>query len=38
MQDGAGGHLVLLELAALGVEDDDLAVAGEHDLLAVVVA
>ena len=37
-QVGAGGHLVLLQFAALGVEDEDLAVAGEHDLLAGVVA
>ena len=37
-QVGAGGDFVLLQLAALGVEDEDFAVAGEHDLLAGVVA
>ena len=37
-QDGAVGHLVLLQLAALGVEHRDFAVAREHDLLAFVVA
>ena len=31
-QDGAGGNLVLLELAALGIEQRDFAVAGEHDV------
>ena len=34
---GAVGHVVLLELAALGVEDLDLAVARQGDLLALVV-
>ena len=34
-QVGAGGDLVFLQLAALGVEDQDFAVAGEHDLLAL---
>ena len=34
---GAVGDVVLLELAALGVEDLDLAVAREGDLLALVV-
>ena len=37
-QVGAVGNFVLLQLAALGVEDEDFAVAGEHDLLAGVVA
>ena len=34
---GAVGHVVLLELASLGVEDLDLAVARQGDLLALVV-
>ena len=34
----AGGNFVLLQLAALGIENRDFAVAGEHDLLAFVVA
>ena len=34
---GAVGHVVLLELAPLGVEDLDLAVARQGDLLAFVV-
>ena len=37
-QIGAGGNFVLLQLAALGVEKRDFAVAREHDLLAFVVA
>ena len=37
MSIGAGGNFVLLELAALGVDERDFAVAGEHDLLAGVV-
>ena len=37
-QVGAGGDLVFFQLAALGVQQQDFAVAGEHDLLAVVVA
>ena len=37
-QVGAGGDFVLLQFAALGVQDEDFAVAGEHDLLAGVVA
>ena len=37
-QVGAGGHVVFLQFAALGIEDQDLAVAGEHDLLPGVVA
>jgi len=35
---GAGGDFVLLDFAALGVQDQDFAVAGEHYLLALVVA
>ena len=31
------GHFVLLQLAALVVDQRDFAVAGEHDLLAFVV-
>ena len=38
LQDGAGGNFVLLQLAALGVDERDFAVAGEHDVLAGVVA
>ena len=34
----AGGHFVLFQLAAFGIENHDFAVAGEHDLLAGVVA
>ena len=34
---GAVGDVVLLQLAALGVEDLDLAVARQGDLLALVV-
>ena len=34
----AGGDFVLLQLATLGVEQQDFAVAGEHHLLAGVVA
>ena len=37
-QVGAGGDLVFLDLAALGVQQQDFAVAGEHHLLALVVA
>ena len=37
-QVGAGGDFVLLQFAALGVQQEDFAVAGEHDLLALVVA
>ncbi len=32
-QVGAGGNLVLFQLAALGVEHRDFAVSGQHDLL-----
>src|SRR4029077_4767133 len=37
-QNGAGRDFVFLQLAPLGIEDQDFAVAGEHDLLAGVVA
>ena len=37
-QVGAGGDFVFLHFAALGVQQEDFAVAGEHDLLALVVA
>src|SRR5262249_49847241 len=33
----AGWNFVLLQLAPLGIEDQDFAVAGEHDLFARVV-
>ena len=35
---GAGGHLVFLQFAALGIQEQNFAVAGEHDVLALVVA
>ena len=34
----AGGHVVFLQFAALGIEEEDLAVSGEHDILPGVVA
>ena len=37
LEHGAGRHFVLLDLAALLVDQRDFAVAGEHDLLAGVV-
>ena len=37
-QIGAGGDLVFFEFAALGVQQEDFAVAGQDDLLALVVA
>ena len=37
-QVGAGGHFVFLQFAALGIQEEDLAVAGEHDVLPGVVA
>ena len=37
-QVGAGGDFVFFDFAALGVQQQDFAVAGEHDLLAFVVA
>ena len=37
-QDGAGGNFVFLQLAALGIQDLDFAVSGQHDLLARIVA
>ncbi len=37
-QVGTGGHLVFLQLASLGVQEEDFAVAGEDDVLAGVVA
>ena len=38
LEVGAGGDFVLFQLPPLGVEDEDFAVAGEHDLLPGVVA
>ena len=37
-QCGTGRHLVLLQFAALGIEERDFAVAGQHDVLAFFVA
>ena len=37
-QDRAGGNFVFLQLAALGIQKLDFAVAGQHDLLARIVA
>ena len=38
LEVGAGGDFVLFQFAALGVQEEDFAVAGEDDLLAGVVA
>ena len=37
LEDRTGGNLELLELAPLGVDDGDLAVASQHDRFALLV-
>src|SRR6185437_9509507 len=38
LQVGAGGDFVFFQLAPFGIDQGDFAIAGEHDLLALVVA